>query len=198
MNPSIQEGRSAEPDRSAGRMLNTSTAAEGAATRAEVTRLAQVAQRRIYEMAGTERGYTYAGSPIVCGEGEPPHESDFIHYLPSSSPGARFPDAWLSDGRALHDLAGTGYTLFDFSDNADTAPMVTAFRKLGAPLDVARPRDQLAYQTCGRRFVLLRPDLHVAWRADVLPDDCDAVARVVTGHVHPSSSTSTTSIGVHP
>jgi len=24
------------------------------------------------------RGYTYAGSPIGCGEGEPPHESDFI------------------------------------------------------------------------------------------------------------------------
>ena len=157
---------------------------DGAATRAEVTRLAQVAQRRIYEMAGTELGYTYAGSPIVCSEGEPPHESDFMHYLPSASPGSRLPHAWLSDGRALHDLAGIGYTLFDFSDDADTGPLEASFAKIGASLEIVRLGDERAHQVCGRRLVLLRPDLHVAWRADAPPHDCDAVARVVTGHVH--------------
>jgi len=165
---------------------------DGAATRAEVTRLAQVAQRRIYEMAGTELGYTYAGSPIVCGEGEPPHESDFINYLPSSSPGSRLPHAWLSDGRALHDLAGPGYTLFDFSAGADTRSLQAAFAKIGAPLDVVKLQDEHAHQVCGRRLVLLRPDLHVAWRADAGPDDCDAVARTVTGHLLPPSSISIT------
>jgi len=165
---------------------------DGAASRAEVTRLAQVAQRRIYEMAGTELGYTYAGSPIVCSEGEPVHESDFIHYLPSSSPGARLPHAWLSDGRALHDLAGTGYTLFDFSGGAATDPLEAAFTRIGAPLSIVRLRDERAHRVCGRRLVLLRPDLHVAWRGDDLPDDFETVARTVTGHIDPPSSPSIT------
>jgi len=156
---------------------------DGAATRAEVTRLAQVAHRRIYEMAGTELGYTYAGSPVVCSEGDPPHESDFIHYLPSSSPGSRLPHTWLSDGRALHDLAGIDYTLFDFGGGANTRPLEAAFRKIGAPLEIVRLTDEHAHHICGRRLILLRPDLHVAWRSDTAPDDCDAVARVVTGHV---------------
>ena len=153
-----------------------------------MARLAQVAQRRIYEMAGTELGYTYAGSPIVCNEGEPPHESDFIHYLPSSSPGSRLPHAWLADGRALHDLAGIGFTLFDLSGTADTRAFEAAFTAIGSTLEVVRLQDERAHKVCGRRLILLRPDLHVAWRADTVPDDCDAVARVVTGHVHPAST----------
>ncbi len=48
--------------RSAVRSNIREDSSDGAATRAEVTRLGQVAQRRIYEMAGTELGYTYAGS----------------------------------------------------------------------------------------------------------------------------------------
>ena len=174
--------------RSAVRSNIRDESADGAATRAEVARLAQVAQRRIYEMAGTELGYTYAGSPIVCSEGGPPHESDFIHYLPSSSPGSRLPHAWLSDGRALHDLAGIGFTLFDLSGTADTRALEAAFATIGSTLEVVRLQDEHAREVCGRRLILLRPDLHVAWRADTVPDDCDAVARVVTGHIHPASS----------
>lgn len=40
----------------------------GAATRADVGRLANIAQRRRYEMNGVELGYTYAGSPIMVSE----------------------------------------------------------------------------------------------------------------------------------
>jgi hypothetical protein len=34
----------------------------------------------------------------------------------------------------------------------------------------------------GVDYLLLRPDLHVAWRGDALPQHPDTVARVVTGH----------------
>jgi hypothetical protein len=33
----------------------------------------------------------------------------------------------------------------------------------------------------GFDYLLLRPDLHVAWRCAALPKDPDKVARVVTG-----------------
>jgi 2-polyprenyl-6-methoxyphenol hydroxylase-like FAD-dependent oxidoreductase len=170
--------------------------ADGAATRAEVARLADVAQRRSHEMSGVELGYSYGTSAIVCGEGEPSQESDFFHYLPSASPGSRLPHAWLSDGRALHDLAGIGYTLFDLGGKADSGSLEAAFAKIGAPLSIVRLQDERAHKVCGRRLVLLRPDLHVAWRADTMPEEADAVARVVTGHGDPHRSSSTASKGL--
>ena len=155
---------------------------DGAATRAQVARLAQVAQRRSHEMNGIELGYTYAASPVVCGEAGPPHESDTFHYLPSASSGSRLPHVWLSDGRALQDVAGTAFTLLDFGAAGGTAALEAAMQALGAPLQVVRLAEPAAHRVCGRRLVLLRPDLHVAWRGDQLPDDCSAVARTVTGH----------------
>jgi 2-polyprenyl-6-methoxyphenol hydroxylase-like FAD-dependent oxidoreductase len=157
--------------------------ADGAATRAQVAQLANVAQRRNHEMAGVELGYSYAGSPIVCAEPGPSHESDYFHYIPSASPGSRLPHAWLSDGRAIQDVIGVGYTLLDFSQHGDTKSLQVAMRALGAPLDVVRLDEPQAHRVCGRRLVLLRPDAHVAWRGDELPANCAPIARAVTGNV---------------
>jgi hypothetical protein len=33
----------------------------------------------------------------------------------------------------------------------------------------------------GKGLALIRPDQHVAWRAEMLPDDCDALIARVTG-----------------
>ena len=155
---------------------------EGAATRADIARLAQIAQRRSHEMHGVELGYVYANSPIVCSEIGAPHESDFFHYIPSTSPGCRLPHAWLSDGRAIQDIIGLGHTLLDFGTKSDTAALETAMERIGAPLEIVRLNEPPAYGIYARKLVLVRPDLHVAWRGDELPDDCDAIARVVTGH----------------
>ena len=156
---------------------------DGAATRAQVAQLANVAQRRSHEMTGVELGYTYAGSPLVCTESGPTHESDYFHYIPSASPGSRLPHVWLSDGRAIQDAIGVGYTLLDFSQHGNTKSLQAAMRESGAPLDVVRLNEPQAHRVCGRRFVLLRPDAHVAWRGDELPEDCASIARIVTGNV---------------
>src|SRR5258706_382422 len=157
--------------------------ADGAATRAEVSRLANVAQRRAHEMAGVELGYTYSASPLVCAEPGPSHESDYFHYIPSASPGSRLPHAWLSAGPAIQDVIGVGYTLLDFSQRGDTSSLQVAMRALGAPLNVVHLDEPQAHRVCGRRLVLLRPDAHVAWRGDELPADCAPIARIVTGNV---------------
>jgi 2-polyprenyl-6-methoxyphenol hydroxylase-like FAD-dependent oxidoreductase len=155
---------------------------DGAATREQVARLAQVAQRRSHEMNGIELGYTYATSPMVRGEAGPPHESDTFHYLPSASPGSRVPHVWLSDGRPLQDVTGADFTLLDFGAEGGTGALEAALQSLGVPLTVVRLAEPAAHRACGRRLVLLRPDLHVAWRGDALPDDYAAIARTVTGH----------------
>jgi hypothetical protein len=152
----------------------------GAATRADVGRLANIAQRRSYEMNGVELGYTYAGSPLIVNEAQPYPESDFFHYSPSAAPGSRFPHVWLKDGRALQDVLGGGYSLLALGDS-DASPMQRAMTIAGAPFDVLRLDEPIVRLVAARSFVLLRPDLHVAWRGDRLPKSCDGLTAVVTG-----------------
>jgi 2-polyprenyl-6-methoxyphenol hydroxylase-like FAD-dependent oxidoreductase len=154
---------------------------DGAATRAQVARLAQVAQRRSHEMSGIELGYTYATSPVICAEPGPPHESDSFHYLPSANPGSRLPHVMLSDGRPLQDVAGPGFTLLNFGRAEVATGLASALRDAGVQVTVRSLAEPRAHAVCGRRLVLLRPDLHIAWRGDESPADSEHVARVVTG-----------------
>ncbi len=154
---------------------------EGAATRANLTAIADVEQRKSNEMIGAELGYRYAGSPVIWpepGEGPAP---DFMKYLPTTWPGARLPHVWLADGSALHDRIGDGYTLLRIKSRADAAPLAKAFASYAAPftvldIDDDRPRDIYGYD-----LLLLRPDLHVVWRGNRL-DDPAKLAAVATGH----------------
>lgn len=156
---------------------------EGLAVRANLVQTAEREQRKSNEMIGAELGYRYAGSPIVREEpGEPP-EHDFIAYRPSTWPGSRLPHVWLADGRAMQDLIGSGYTLLRLGGTgADTSSLERAIRSIGAPLQVLDIPDAVARDVYGRDLLLLRPDMHVAWRGDTPPEDPNALARVVTGH----------------
>jgi 2-polyprenyl-6-methoxyphenol hydroxylase-like FAD-dependent oxidoreductase len=157
---------------------------EGAAARAHLTLVAEREQRKSNEMIGAELGYRYVNSPIIWpepGEG-PPHE--FIDYVPSTWPGARLPHVWLDDGTALHDRIGDGYTLLRLGGTrADTAGLAQAMRATGAPLDVLEIGDETARAVYGYDLLLLRPDLHVAWRGNQPPDDSKRLAEIVTGRI---------------
>ncbi len=78
---------------------------DGAATRANLVRVAEEEQKKSNRMIGAELGYRYENSPIIADEdGGPAH--DVMNYVPTTWPGARLPHVWLDDGRALHDLIG--------------------------------------------------------------------------------------------
>ena len=110
---------------------------EGAETRANLTRIAEVEQRKSNEMIGAELGYVYGGSPVIWPEPGDPPEPDFMKYVPTTWPGARLPHVWLDDGRALHDRIGDGYTLLRLAGTqADMSGLAPAFAAYGAPLTV--------------------------------------------------------------
>jgi 2-polyprenyl-6-methoxyphenol hydroxylase-like FAD-dependent oxidoreductase len=157
---------------------------EGAAARAHLAQVADREQRKSNEMIGAELGYRYVDSPIICpepGEG-PPHE--FIDYVPATWPGARLPHVWLDDGTALHDRIGDGFTLLRLGGtHADTAALERAVRATGAPLDVLEIADETAREVYGRDLLLLRPDMHVAWRGDRPPNDPGRLSALVTGPI---------------
>jgi hypothetical protein len=158
---------------------------DGAATRANLARIADVEQRKTNEMIGAELGYRYSGSPLIVpepGEGPAP---DFMHYVPTTWPGARLPHLWLSDGRAMADCIGYGhgYALLRLGGTrADATGLVRAFAAIGAPLQVLDIADEHARDLYGYDLLLLRPDMHVVWRGQAPSPEPDKLAALATGH----------------
>jgi hypothetical protein len=158
---------------------------EGAETRANLARVADIEQRKSNEMIGAEMGYRYDGSPLIASEQGQPPPIDFIEYRPTTWPGARLPHAWLADGSAMQDRISNdlSYTLLRLGrSQADVSGFTRAFAALGAPLRVLDIPDEEPRAIYGRDLLLIRPDLHVAWRGNQPPDDPRAFAAMVTGH----------------
>jgi hypothetical protein len=156
---------------------------EGAETRTNLARIADVEQRKSNEMIGAELGYRYRSSPIVWPEPGDGPEDNFMNYVPTTWPGARLPHLWLSDGTALHDGIGDGYTLLRLArTQADATQLERGFASFGAPLTVLDIDEERARDLYGYDLLLLRPDLHVVWRGNRLPDDAAKLVAIATGH----------------
>jgi 2-polyprenyl-6-methoxyphenol hydroxylase-like FAD-dependent oxidoreductase len=154
----------------------------GQATRDNLARVADVEQRKTNEMLGAELGYRYVGSPIIWDEpGGPEHL--FREYVPTTWPGARLPHVWVSDHKPVQDLVGPGYTLLKLGrTGADTSGLQRAMKSLNAPFEVLTLDDEVVRDIYGYDLLLLRPDMHVAWRGNKAPEDPDGLAALVTGH----------------
>jgi 2-polyprenyl-6-methoxyphenol hydroxylase-like FAD-dependent oxidoreductase len=158
---------------------------QGAEARANLVRVADVEQRKSNEMTGAELGYHYAGSPLVWPEPgeEPPY--DFVDYVPTTAVGTRLPHTWLDNGTAMQDRIGydSGYTLLRLGKSqADVAALAKAFAAYGAPFRMLDSPDEEPRAVYGYDLLLLRPDMHVAWRGNRLPDDPARLAAMATGH----------------
>ena len=153
---------------------------EGAAHRARINAIIQ-AERGENEDHGIELGYRYDGSPVIVAESgdAPPWQPRT--YVPTTWPGGRPPSVILEDGSFLFDRFGRGFTLLDFTDDRDASRLVKAAAASGVPLDRVVIRDQQARQLYERNLVLIRPDQHVAWRGDRVPDNPTAIVDRVRG-----------------
>ncbi|MSQ64707.1 MAG: 2-polyprenyl-6-methoxyphenol hydroxylase [Betaproteobacteria bacterium] len=148
----------------------------------ELVAVAEVEQRKSNEMIGAELGYRYVGSPVIWEEpGGPEHL--FREYVPTTWPGARLPHVWLKGHIAIQDRIGAGYTLLRFGKSKeDLSTMEAEFKSLGAPFEVLDIPDEGARDLYGFDLILLRPDLHIAWRGQRAPAQPQALAALVTGN----------------
>jgi 2-polyprenyl-6-methoxyphenol hydroxylase-like FAD-dependent oxidoreductase len=131
---------------------------------------------------GIMMGYRYDDSPIVRPDGTQA-PADLSHpYIQTARPGARAPHVWLKDGRSTLDLYGHGFVLLQLGDKPPAATSIEAAAKVrNVPLTVVALPDLSVQAAYERRLVLVRPDGHVAWRADEAPADAGALIDVVRG-----------------
>jgi hypothetical protein len=152
------------------------------AVRAEYGAWFTETMRHEWFMNGFHLGYRYDESPIVWPDGTPAPPLERSTYTQTARPGARAPHVVLPDGRSTLDLFGRGFTLLRLGPDAPSGEgIVQAAAAAGVPLAVVAldfPQVRAAYQ---RALVLVRPDGHVAWRADAEPLAARDVVDVARG-----------------
>jgi 2-polyprenyl-6-methoxyphenol hydroxylase-like FAD-dependent oxidoreductase len=132
------------------------------------------------ESWGVEHGYRYDESPIIAYESEKP-EIDPLVYKPNTVPGSRLPHVFLEDGVSVHDKLGLYMTVLVIDRASGLEAFTEAANELGVPLEVIelqRPDLLPIYQ---RNIILVRPDQHIAWRGDAVPQDPKGLLELVTG-----------------
>lgn len=127
----------------------------------------QRAKRAEFYSLGLVLGYSYAGSPVIQPGAGPARQrtGDVTSYTPAAEPGARLPHCWLPDGSSLYDRLGRGFTLVGPAGSA-AAAVTDLMRRAGGrriPLTLAEAPPGYPWRD---EFLLVRPDQHIAWRAD--------------------------------
>jgi hypothetical protein len=97
-------------------------------------------------------------------------------------PGARAPHVWLGDGRSTLDLYGRDFVLLRLGRHPPSGTSIEqAAQQRGVPLTSIAIDAAKVLATYERKLVLVRPDGHVAWRADQEPADAGVLIDVVRG-----------------
>jgi 2-polyprenyl-6-methoxyphenol hydroxylase-like FAD-dependent oxidoreductase len=153
---------------------------EGEHARREIGRLTYEINVQQYACAGLNFGTYYDQSPIIAYDGAEHPAYSMSVYSPSTVPGCRTPHLWDENGNSLYDAMGPEFTLLRFDSAVDVTALELAARDRGVPLkvlDFERPPAVTFYGP----LVLSRPDQHVAWRGNTLPDDPLALIDRVRG-----------------
>ena len=159
------------------------------------------ARARMHEVLMTQRmefcahdlemGFHYDSSAVIA-DGTPAPKRDPMggKYTVTTRPGHRLPHAWLDGGNgkvSTHDISGHGrFTLLTGADNAAwKQAAAAASQQLGVDIDVRSIGSGGEYadsegawarlrQIDESGAVLVRPDMHIGWRAITLPQQAEA------------------------
>ncbi len=138
--------------------------------------------KREWFSIGIHLGYRYEGSPLIIPDGTPEPPDDVMTYVQTARPGHRAPHAWLAPGKSTLDLFGRKFVLLRLGENAPGAgPWVNAAERAGIPLQEVEIASQKILDLYENQLVLVRPDGHVCWRGDAIPEDPELILDAVRG-----------------
>lgn len=125
--------------------------------------------KREFDAPGVHFGFRYE-SPMIIPDGTSP-SNDPYQWQQNSYPGCRAPHTWLKPGKSTLDLFGREFVLMCFQSNPEVERFEQACQERGIPFKsqyIDNPQIAHLYECA---FVLVRPDGHIAWRDDRLPEN---------------------------
>ncbi len=128
---------------------------------------------------GLNFGYYYDHSPVIHYDDEQPPSYDMGTATPSSVPGCRAPHFWLPDGSSLYDQMGKDFALLTFSHDSCSSLMNEALHRNIPITHIAAPRPALACYK--HNCYVVRPDRHIAWRGNTLPENPGTLLDMLVG-----------------
>jgi 2-polyprenyl-6-methoxyphenol hydroxylase-like FAD-dependent oxidoreductase len=151
----------------------------GEAARRELGRSVYDLNVQQYCCGGLNFGYFYDHSPLIAYDGEAQPGYGMASFTPSTTPGCRTPHFWLANGRSAYDAFGPDFTLLRFDPAIDVASLLEAAARRGLPLQLLDVRPDERPALYRHALLISRPDLHVAWRGDAVPENAlDLVDRL--------------------
>lgn len=140
---------------------------------------------------GIELDLRYDHSRFIYPDGTPPVPWTVQSYTPSTRPGSRAPHVFLKDEcTSIYDLLGVEWTLVHFiTENEEDIinTFLEAAKGKDFPLKyVVLTGEDHVRKIWERNVVLVRPDTHVAWRANKGPStrqEAENILQVVSGNL---------------
>jgi FAD-dependent monooxygenase len=138
---------------------------------------------------GIELDLRYDHSPFIFPDGTPPVPWEVKSYQPSTRAGSRAPHVFLKNGvTSTYDLFGAEWTLVYFCEEDEdngVRTLTDTAKRMGFPLQhVVLRGEEHVRRIWERDLVLVRPDTHVAWRANEAPatrEEAENILQVVAG-----------------
>lgn len=142
----------------------------GALVRRAITKRIRAVNEDQFACEGLNFGYYYDDSPILHYDGESAPSYSMGKHTPSTVPGCRMPHFWLDERASLYDRLGAWFTLVRFDPSAPAEAALNAAQESGIPLELLDAPAQPEREIFRHKLILVRPDQHVAWRGDQLPE----------------------------
>ena len=127
-------------------------------------------------------GYRYNNSPIIIPDGSEETLDNPRKYIPTARPGHRAPHLWLEEGVSIYDKFGKNFTLLSFvKKDSDIKKFLEVANKINIPIKFLKIDNKNAHNLYNSLYVLVRPDLMIAWRSNNMPSNPLDVLETIRG-----------------
>tara|TARA_B100001996_G_scaffold141261_1_gene107443 strand:+ start:3 stop:989 length:987 start_codon:yes stop_codon:yes gene_type:complete len=140
-------------------------------------------QDKLIASSGTLLGYRYNNSSIIIPDGTKETIDNPRKYIPTARPGHRAPHIWLDEGISIYDKFGKNFTLLVFSEELNNARiLISEAESIGIPIKLLKIDDHEAFSLYENKYVIVRPDLMIAWRSDNIPENSIDILNKIIGN----------------
>ena len=140
-------------------------------------------QDKLIASSGTLLGYRYNNSSIIIPDGTKETIDNPRKYIPTARPGHRAPHIWLDEGISIYDKFGKNFTLLVFNEELNNARiLISEAESIGIPIKLLKIDDHDAFSIYENKYVIVRPDLMIAWRSDNIPQNSIDILNKIIGN----------------